>query len=218
VYRVIAILSLALLTVFVVAAGVVLLLRQDDNAPIQVLAPAAVSDAAASPSGLGTPAALRQAGAELRVYINGAVQRPGVYTLQPGDRLVEALASAGGALPEADLAAVNLARRVQDEGYYYIPRAGEKLPPAAESVSATDQTQTSPAPGPVASRLIDLNTAPASALETLPGIGAVRAQAIVDDRTQNGPFRSPQDITRVSGIGPITYEKIQHLITVAAGP
>ncbi|HLF03994.1 MAG TPA: SLBB domain-containing protein, partial [Dehalococcoidia bacterium] len=136
VYRLVAILSLALLTMFVVAAGVVLLLQQDDNAPIQVLAPAAApsaaSDAAASPSSLGTPAALRQAGAELRVYINGAVERPGVYALQPGDRLVEALAAAGGALPEADLTAVNLARRVQDEGYYYIPRVGEKLPAAAE--------------------------------------------------------------------------------------
>ncbi len=217
VYRLVAIVSLVLLTGFVIAAGVVLLLRQDANAPIQIYGPAAPAEDGPPPSGLGTLAALRQASADLRVYINGAVERPGVYALQPGDRLVEALAAAGGALPAADLAAVNLARRVQDEGYYYIPRVGEAPPSSAEAWASRDQVQTASAPvvGPAVS-LIDLNTATVSELDTLPGIGPVRAQAIVDYRAQHGPFRSPQDITSVHGIGPAIYQQIQHLITAGA--
>ena len=162
---------------------------------------------------------MRQAVAELRVYINGAVERPGVYALQPGDRLVEVLAAAGGALPVADLAAVNLARRVQDEGYYYIPRVGETPPKSVDSGTGTDQATIASAPGsPAAVGLINLNTATASMLETLPGIGPMRAQAIVDYRTKNGPFRSPPDITSVSDIGPGIYQQVQHLITTGAGP
>ncbi len=211
--------SLALFAVFLVSAGVVLLLRQDGNAPIQIYGPSAPVDAGLVPSSQATPAAVGPAVAALRVYINGAVERPGVYALQPGDRLVEALAAAGGALPLADLAAVNLARRVQDEGYYYIPRRGETLPKAAEAGAGPDKPYSASAPAaPAAVGLINLNTAAAATLETLPGIGPKLAQAIVDYRTKNGPFRSPQDITSVFGIGPLTYEKIQHLITTGAGP
>ncbi|MSQ17672.1 MAG: hypothetical protein EXR54_08970, partial [Dehalococcoidia bacterium] len=120
-YRLGAIISLALLAVFLISAGAVLLLRQDANAPIQIYGPSAptVGGPLNGIQGTGsqtTPTVMRQAVAELRVYINGAVERPGVYALQPGDRLVEALAAAGGALPGADLAAVNLARWVKDEG------------------------------------------------------------------------------------------------------
>lgn len=219
VYRLVAIVSLALLAVFVVSAGVVLLLRQDDNAPIQIYGPSALPEGGARPGGLGPDKSGRQALAELRVYINGAVERPGVYALQPGDRLVEALAAAGGALPAADLAAVNLARRVQDEGHYYIPRVGEAPPSSAEAWASRDQVQTAALPGVAAvSGLVDLNTATVAELDTLPGIGPVRAQAIVDYRAQHGPFRSPQDITSVHGIGPTIYQQVQHLITTGAGP
>ncbi|MBM3943069.1 MAG: competence protein ComEA [SAR202 cluster bacterium] len=156
-----------------------------------------------------------QGEAEVVVYVTGAVQRPGVYTLQPGDRLADALAAAGGPAPGADLTAVNLARRVQDEGYYYIPRPGEKPPMAADPL-APEQAQG--AVTPAAQGLVDINTASASALEQLPGIGPVRAQAIVDYRAINGAFASAEQVTNVPGIGPSTYEKIRHLITVGGTP
>jgi competence protein ComEA len=203
-----AILSLGALALFLVAGGVVLLLRHDDNAPIQVLPPgaAAISPGVAS----GVPA-----GTGLRVYVNGAVQRPGVYSLQPGDRVEEALAAAGGPLPQADLAAVNRACRVRDEGYYYVPRLGESPPPLTQAWCAS-----SPAVAVgigAAVPLLDINTAPASALESLPGIGPELAGRIVEHRTQTGPFQSPADIMNVRGIGPGIYQQVQPLITAGTG-
>ena len=155
---------------------------------------------------------------ELRVYINGAVGNPGVYQLQPGDRLADALKAAGGAAAGADLAAVNLAQRVQDEGYYYIPREGETPPPVAASPNLSNSPLSSDFPGNsgAGDGLIDLNTATLEALTTLPGIGPARAQAIVAYREQNGPFVSVEQVMEVSGIGPATYESIRDLVKVSS--
>jgi competence protein ComEA len=131
---------------------------------------------------------------------------------------VDALTAAGGAEAEADLAAVNLAQRVQDEGNYYIPKVGETPPP----VPVSPNVSTSPLSSDIAANtnmgngLIDLNTASTDTLITLPGIGPARAQAIVDYRERNGPFVSVEQVTEVSGIGPATYESIRDLVTVSA--
>jgi competence protein ComEA len=216
-YRIAAIGLLALLAVLFITAAAILLARGDGNAPIQIITPSSEGAAdserenatATSPSSVMPP--------DLQVYIHGAVQSPGVYPLQPGDRLVDAVAAAGGAVAEADLKAVNLAQRVQDEGYYYVPREGETPPAIAVSpgvptspLSSDILTNTDPGNG-----LIDLNTASVDALITLPGIGPARAQAIVDYREQNGTFVSVEQVTEVSGIGPATYESIRGLVTVS---
>ena len=136
----------------------------------------------------------------LKVYITGAVKREGVYTLKPGDRLEQVLEAAGGATEDADLSSpsLNLALRVEDEGRYHIPFKGEIV---AKPIS-TDEGK------------ININTASASLLETLPGIGETLAKRIVDYREKNGPFRSIQELTRVSGIGTATLEALRDLITV----
>jgi competence protein ComEA len=213
-YRIAIIATLALLGVAPVVAAAILLSRDDDNAPIQVIAPSAgETSALAQPDNRAT-ALTAQVPLDLRVYISGAVQDPEVYSLQPGDRLVDALEAAGGATAAADLTAVNLARRVQDEEYYYIPKVGETPPPVATTISGSALVESTIAASAGASNgLIDLNTATAEALATLPGIGPVKAQAIIAYREQR-PFQSVDQITEVSGIGSATYEKIRGLITV----
>jgi len=217
-YRAFAIGLLALLTGSLVVAAALLLVRGDDNPPIQILPPASESASGAAGSGRPTTPPPLPDATDLKVYISGAVQSPGVYTLQPGNRLAEALAAAGGATAGADLTAVNLALRVRDEGYYYIPKVGETPPPVASPLDGPD-----PAAPSVASNnqrtgqgLLDLNAATMESLSALPGIGPFRAQAIIDYRNQNGPFTSVIEITDVPGVGFGTYEKIRDLVTVGA--
>ena len=134
---------------------------------------------------------------EIRVYVTGAVQRPGVYPLQEGNRWIDALEAAGGPTADADLARVNLARRAQDEDQIVVPRQGEA------SVSATNQ-----------SPLININTASQAEMESLPGIGEVRATAILRSRTTDGPFAAIEDLLARDLIPESVYEQIAPLITV----
>ena len=135
----------------------------------------------------------------LKVYITGAVKVPGVYEAAPGAILEDVVALAAGATDDADLTLVNLARRVRDEDHWHIPRVGEPL----------RQTASSGAPD-----IIDLNSASADVLETLPGIGEVKAGAIVAYREANGPFGKVDDIMDVQGIGPTILEGIRDLVLV----
>ena len=216
--RKIAMVALGLVSLGVVIAAVALLLRGDDNAPIEVVMPppTALQDPPTAAGGAGPPEPVPV----LKVYVAGAVLSPDVYELPAGARLKQALDAAGGPTGDADLVAVNLARRVQDEGYYFIPRAGETPPPVASALTSPDPEKPSETPGrePDASGLIDLNTASVEELDRLPGIGPAKAQAIVAYREGNGGFKSVEDITSVSGIGPATYQKIKDLVTVDSQP
>jgi competence protein ComEA len=139
------------------------------------------------------------------VYITGAVPRPGVYALPQGARIQDAISAAGGFLADAEKSQINLAALVAD---------GDKLDiPYVEGASPVLAT-----PGPtvvaVTTELVNINTASAAELDTLPGIGPTTAQKIIEYRQQNGPFINTEDIVNVSGIGPGTYERIKNLITV----
>ena len=135
--------------------------------------------------------------ADLRVYITGAVQNPGVYPLQDGDRWIDALEAAGGPATNADLNAVNLSRRAQDEDHIFVP------PQGASAVAGASQ-------GP----LININTAAEAELESLPGIGEVRARSIVQSRTSQGSFASIDDLLARKVIPESVFQEIAPLITV----
>lgn len=138
---------------------------------------------------------------DIRVYITGAVQRPGVYPLQEGDRWIDALEAAGGAVADADLTTVNLALRARDEDQIIVPSLGQAAAAGASQ---------SPLPG----GLVNINTAGQAELEALPGIGPVRASAIVQSRTADGPFTDPEQLMERDLISRSVYEDIAPLITV----
>ncbi len=134
---------------------------------------------------------------EIRVYVTGAVQRPGVYPLTDGDRWIDALEAAGGPTADANLAALDLARRARDEDTILVP-----------SLSGAGVASSSQAP------LVDINTASAAILETLPGIGEVRAGRIIDSRERDGPFASADGLLERDLISLAVFEEIADLVTV----
>ena len=129
------------------------------------------------------------------VYVGGAVAKPGVYTLAPASRVADAVAAAGGFIPGADTARVNLAQAVSDGMQVYVP--------AARSAGA-----------PAFAAKININTAGREELEKLPGIGPVLALRIIDYRLAHGPFRDLGDIKRVSGIGESKFNQIKDKIAL----
>ena len=144
-------------------------------------------------------------GADIQVYVTGAVVSPGVYPLHDGDRAVDALEAAGGPADDADLAAINLARRLHDEDQVVVPRHGQASAAAGGSTSEVASAATGP---------IDINAASAELLDTLPGIGEVYSQRIVDSRSNDGPFRNVDELLERRLIPRSTFEKIRDLVTV----
>jgi competence protein ComEA len=140
------------------------------------------------------------------VQISGAVPRPGVYALPQGARVQDVISAAGGFLAEADKESINLARPLEDGERLDIPY-GEGFSPVIPTLAVNNPITSSP-------DLININTASSFELETLPGIGPTTAGKIIAYREQNGPFLSIEDIVNVSGIGPVTFERIKDLITV----
>ncbi|PWH05536.1 competence protein ComEA [Brachybacterium endophyticum] len=161
------------------------------------------------------------------VYVSGAVKEPGVVELPAGARVADAIEDAGGRTAKADLTSVNLARVLVDAEQVHVPTEGEAPAaaagaggPAAGSeegdTAAPDPISAGPGAeeGPSAGAAVDINTADATGLQELPGVGPAIAERIVEHREQNGPFASVDDLTEVSGIGPATLEKIRPRATV----
>jgi competence protein ComEA len=159
----------------------------------------------AAPSPTGSPA-----GAGIVVDVEGAVREPGVYTLPAGSRVIDALRAAGGAGPGADVRSVNLARPIADGERVYIPRKGEAPPPDASGGTGGGGGGN----GGSGAGKVNLNSASESELESLPGIGQVLAQRIVDYRTQHGPFHDVKDLLKVEGIGQKKFDSLKDYVTV----
>jgi len=151
--------------------------------------------------------------APLVVDVAGAVPRPGVYEFPAGARVKDAVQAAGGLLAEADKASINLAAPLQDGQRLEVPYLSGLEPTQAPFSSFSSNPAGGSRVGSPA-ELIDINSATAEELETLPGIGSTLAQAIIDYRNEFGPFFAIEDIMFVDGIGPETFEAIKDLITV----
>jgi competence protein ComEA len=146
------------------------------------------------------------------VHVIGAVATPGVYDLAPGARVIDAVTAAGGLQSDAAPAGVNLARLVSD---------GEQIAvPTKQQLASGESVPGASAPGGAAvgagakGGAVDINSADAALLDTLPGVGPATAQKIIADREANGPFASTEDLGRVSGIGPKRLDQLKGLIRV----
>lgn len=160
--------------------------------------PTTVAVAGAGPSATASAAAP----AELVVDVAGKVRRPGIVTLPPGSRVHEAITAAGGLKGDVDTSGLNLARVLADGEQVLV---GEPAAPAGPAGAG----------GPsAAGGLVNLNTADLVALDSLPGVGPVTAEAIIAWRDENGPFRSVEDLLDVKGIGEATLAELRDRVAV----
>ncbi|MCL1949460.1 MAG: helix-hairpin-helix domain-containing protein [Turicibacter sp.] len=139
------------------------------------------------------------------IDVKGMVNNPGIHEIEEGARVQDAIIAAGGLKEDAAVDSINLAERLRDEMVVWVPSIHDEalsLPTAHSPGSSND-----------ASGLININEAPASLLQTLPGIGATRAGAIVQYRETTGRFQQLEDLKNVSGIGGATFENLRHLIS-----
>jgi competence protein ComEA len=139
-----------------------------------------------------------ESSAVLVVAVAGRVARPGLVRLPAGSRVADAIEAAGGALPDTDLSTLNLARKVTDGELIVVG-----LPPPGSAGG-----------GAAAGGLVNLNTATLDQLQTLPGVGPVLAQRIIEYREQHGGFANVADLRNVSGIGDARYNELKTRVTV----
>lgn len=149
------------------------------------------------------------------VQVVGQVRKPGVVEIRPGSRVRDAVEAAGGALPTADLAAVNMARVVTDGEQIQVPKPGESVTAAPGGAAGGTGTGNGSATGSgAAGGVVDINTADAAGLDSLPGVGPVLAERIIQWRQENGRFTSVDDLGEVSGIGEKMLERLRPLVRV----
>ncbi len=212
--------AIGLVLALVLTAGVVVRSRPRvlDVAAVPVSSPAATGPAGSpATSGIASARATPAVAAptptspELVVQVIGKVRRPGVVRLPPGARVVDAVAAAGGVAKGARLGTLNLARPVVDGEQIAVgtnsgqPSSSTGYGGAAPPVGAPGVTTPPAAGGPAA---VSLNAADLTALETLPGVGPVLAQRILDFRIENGRFASVDELREVKGIGDKTFAEI----------
>ncbi|HEY3374410.1 MAG TPA: helix-hairpin-helix domain-containing protein [Candidatus Aquicultor sp.] len=194
--------------------------RAGDSAKKTAPHKAASSEGSATIAGAQTPEVKR-----LYVHVAGAVVHPGVYQLNDGSRIIDAITAAGGSLPESDQNALNLAEKVFDGEKIYIVKKGE-APPAQPTgtgaVPTTGRSAASTATGiPTAggtsatpTARLNLNSATAEQLDTLPGVGQVTAGKIIDYRNKVGAFKRLDELKDVDGIGPKKFDQLKDKLCV----
>jgi competence protein ComEA len=172
-------------------------------------------------------------GASIMVHVAGRVRVPNVYRIPPGSRVVDAIKAAGGSMPDANLDAINLAARVKDGDKVLIPArtmAGPSVVFVAPSGSSQSSASPSSPPSPAASGAsstpsagkltapgqgtVNINSADATELQRLPGVGPSTAQKIIEHRTQIGSFSSVDQLLDVKGLGPKKLDKIRPFVAL----
>jgi competence protein ComEA len=198
----VALVGVALLAALVVAAYVWHARPQP-----QAVAPPSVVSGVASP-----PQAVPSASASsLVVAVSGKVRRPGVVTVPAGARVIDVLKAAGGPLPGVDLGMLNLARKVAD-GELVAVGEPASVPDGSAAAGGGAPSGGNTAGGPAGP--VDLNTATLAELDTLPGVGPVLAQRILDWRTEHGQFATVDQLSDVPGIGDARLAQLRNLVRV----
>ena len=140
----------------------------------------------------------------ITVDVKGAVKTPGIYDLPVGSRINDAVQKAGGLTDNADSKSINLAQKISDEALVYVPTKGEDTSQATQSNASNSKEN----------KKVNLNKASLEELKQVKGLGAKRAQDIIDHRDSNGKFKSVDELKKVSGIGTKTIEKLKEYVTV----
>lgn len=159
---------------------------------------------------------IKEASPQMMVHVDGAVKSPGLYALQMANpRVNDAIQIAGGLAEDANGQGINLASPIEDGQKIYIPRKGEEAPPEIpqpdqNKASSNKQTNTKRDKKTV----VDINKATVDEFTKLQGVGEGLAQRIVADRQKNGPFKTTEDLMRVSGIGQKKFEQLKDNIRV----
>ncbi|HEL1980752.1 TPA: helix-hairpin-helix domain-containing protein [Streptococcus suis] len=146
---------------------------------------------------------------QLVIDVKGAVEKPGLYTLEVGSRVNDAVEAAGGLTSQADPKSINLAQKLSDEAVIYVASKDENISVVASTTASSAMSQEEKS-----TSLVNLNTATEADLQTISGIGAKRAADIIAYREANGGFKSVDDLNNVSGIGDKTMESIRPYVTV----
>ena len=139
---------------------------------------------------------------KIQVHVAGEVNKPGVYKLDEGSRIMDAVTAAGGFTAKADQNSLNLAKVLEDGEQILINSVDASLNQSSQSNSATNNGK------------VNINTADLTLLQTLNGVGPSTAQKIIDYRNANGKFKAIEDLKKVSGIGDKTFEKFKDQICV----
>ena len=203
-----AVLYVAVVLVLLALGGRLLLERDGGAQPtgqtLSVLetesGPAAESAGKEAPTGVP----IETVSAEIVVHVVGAVRKPGLYRLAAGSRIDDAIQKAGGPTGKAQLALINLAASLIDGEQIVVPRRGDQLSPSGTGAPGVTEGE---AAGPV-----HLNTATLEQLDSLPGIGPVTAQNILQYREEHGSFRSVDELDAVPGIGPARLDQLRQLV------
>lgn len=159
---------------------------------------------------------IKEASPQMMVHVDGAVKSPGLYALQMANpRVNDAIQIAGGLAEDANSQGINLASPVEDGQKIYIPRKGEDAPP---EIPQPDQNKASSNKQTNSKRdkktVVDINKATVDEFTKLQGVGEGLAQRIVADRQKNGPFKTTEDLMRVSGIGQKKFDQLKDNIRV----
>lgn len=236
--------AIALILVGVIACVVAGfgLFRSDDVVPTVAFPASAGPSSAAGSGGVGTSASAAQSGTpgestaaqQMVVSVVGLVRKPGLVRLAPRSRVADALARAGGPRQGADTTSLNLAQVLNDGDQILVGYAGKDgqlslrsavvaagagggapvaSPGSGAASDSSTGTEGSTGSG-AATAKVDLNSATAEQLDTLPGVGPVTAKSIIEWRAQHGKFTSVDQLGEVDGIGPARLAKLRDLVTV----
>lgn len=155
---------------------------------------------------------------KITIFISGEVKSPGVVELYSEDRLMDGVKKCGGVTDEADMNRINLAMKISDEGHYIIPKIGEEIEnvkdKGKETVNQTQNLNDNKSEQNKENNKININNASLIELDSLPGVGEVTAQKIIDYREENTKFKSIEEIKNVKGIGENKFNNLKDYISI----